>query len=167
MHAFSQQPVLPCVPRRPHIFLRAPSECNSEGAPSESKSEGTLRIQVWGRPQNAMWMWECRVKCIQINLEDIFKTQSQKQNVAETNVETSWGRADPSSDKPKLARIEVVFIFEMVHPWKFISQLMCFNSFGCVGSRNCTFIKWQTDEVTLISSVWCCARSTMVFYGFV
>ena len=40
--------------------------------------------------------------------------QSQKQNVGETNVETSWGRADPSSDKPKLARIEVVFIFEMV-----------------------------------------------------
>ena len=29
-------------------------------------------------------------------------------------METSWGRADPSSDKPKLARIEVVFIFEMV-----------------------------------------------------
>ena len=46
------------------------------------------------------------VASIQINLEDIFKT--------ETNVETSWGRANPSSDKPKLARIELVFIFEMV-----------------------------------------------------
>ena len=55
--------LLPCVPRRPHIFLRAPSECNSEGAPSESKSEGalrtpfwgcTLRMQFWGRPQNAV-----------------------------------------------------------------------------------------------------------------
>ena len=29
-------------------------------------------------------------------------------------METSWGRANPSSDKPKLARIELVFIFEMV-----------------------------------------------------
>ena len=44
-----------------------------------------------------------------MNLEDILRMQSQKQNVRETNVETSWGRAEP-----KLAGIEVVFIFEMV-----------------------------------------------------
>ena len=40
--------------------------------------------------------------------------QSQEQNVGKTNVETSWDRAAPSSDKPKVAGIEVVLIFEMV-----------------------------------------------------
>ena len=49
-----------------------------------------------------------------MNLDDILRTQSQKQNVGETNVETSWDRAAPSTDKPKVAGIEIVLIVEMI-----------------------------------------------------
>ena len=74
--------------------LRVPSERDSEGAPSHCECESAASIQM--------------------NLEDILRTQSQKQNVGETNVETSWDRAAPSSDKSKVAGIEVVLNFEMV-----------------------------------------------------
>ena len=60
-------------------------------------------------------------------------------------METSWGRANPSSDKPKLARIELVFIFEMVLTFE------TSTTEGRSGGAVCVFISRLSYFLTLSS----------------